>query len=92
MRKTSSRVILQIQEGAAAGVDSSKDGSRPPPRTSTAGARSSSFAAGNVDTLVVILGIAVFLAVVGLFFVHRMSAAVSDSMLMDQETRGTGLF
>jgi hypothetical protein len=81
LRKTSSRVVLQIQH------DGSPDSSRPLRASGVGGSKSSSLAS-NVDTLFIILGIAVFLSVAGLFFVHRMSSAVSGSLAMDPETRG----
>lgn len=86
LRKTSSRVILQIPESSS--VDSRQ-------RLSASGAapgKSSSSFGSSCDTLFIILGLAVFLSVVGMVFVHRMfvESSAANSSLLNQETRGTG--
>jgi hypothetical protein len=83
LRKTSSRLVLQIQEGT--GVKDSRQ-----PRVSYA--KSSSILASSCDTLFLILALAVFLSIVGMVFVHRMfvESSAANNSLLDQETRGTG--
>jgi hypothetical protein len=83
LRKASSRTILQIQEGSP-GESSRQRPLGPGPKSSSI--------ANRCDTLFIILGIAVFLSIVGMLFVHRLfleSSAASDSLL-NQETRATG--
>lgn len=81
LRKTSSRLVLQIQDSTG---DSRQQ------RISYA--KSSSTLASSCDTLFIILALAVFLSIVGMVFVHRMfvDSSAANNSLLDQETRGTG--
>jgi hypothetical protein len=83
LRKTSSRLVLQIQEGA---------GERDNRQQRVSYAKSSSTLASSCDTLFIILALAVFLSIVGMVFVHRMfvDSSAANNSLLDQETRGTG--
>lgn len=99
MRKTSSRVILQIQDspggdsisrqprGSSTGADNISR--QPRPSGTGAGPRSSSLAA-SCDTLFIILALAVFLSIVGMIFVHRMfvESSAANNSLLNQEMRG----
>lgn len=84
LRKANSRVILHIPEANYP----AEQGSKRPGTTQSASSKS---LAQKYDTLLVFLGILVFLSVVGLFFAHSFylnSSKIGDTMLPGQKLGG----
>lgn len=79
LRKTGSRVVLQIPD--AGDTTSSGGGSRQQQRLLQGSSKNSSLVS-NCDTLIILLGIAIVLSVVGMIFVHR--------LFMESSTLATG--